>query len=56
MSRPIEPKEPSEHLVTLTRMLRQVEVDERYEPRKKARLRVKLGELMGEFQKEVVSG
>lgn len=53
MSRPVEPREPSEQVILLSRMLRQVEVDERYARRRKRTLVQKISDLMSEFQKEV---
>lgn len=53
MSRPVEPREPSEQVILLSRMLRQVEVDERYARRRKRTLVLKISDLMSEFQKEV---
>jgi len=46
-------RDPSEHLTTLSRMLQQVDLDERYTTRRRRRLKVKITELMREFQLEV---
>lgn len=53
MSRPVIPKDPSEQLTLLSRMLRQVEIDGRYKPRRRKVIKAKITSLMTEFQKEV---
>ena len=53
VSRPVIPKDPSEQLTLLSRMLRQVDVDERYKPRRRRVLKMKITSLMSEFEKEV---
>lgn len=56
MARPFVPRAPSEHLVTLSRMRRQVEIDENLPVRRRRRIENKLAELMAEFQKELGEG
>lgn len=53
VSRPVIPKDPSEQLTLLSRMLRQVDIDARYKTRRRKALKVKITSLMEEFQKEV---
>ena len=53
VSRPVIPKDPSEQLTLLSRMLRQVDIDARYKNRRRKALKVKITSLMEEFQKEV---
>ncbi len=53
MSRPVKVRDPSEQVTTLSRMLRQVDVDVRYKPRRRKVLKAKITALMQEFQKEV---
>jgi len=53
VSRPVIPKDPSEQLTLLSRMLRQVDVDARYKPKRRKLLKAKITALMTEFQKEV---
>ncbi len=53
MSRPVIPKDPSEQLTLLSRMLRQVDVDARYKTRRRKALKGLITRLMTEFQKEV---
>lgn len=55
MVRPVLPREPSEQVTTLSRMIQQVEVDGRYSRSRRRLLVKKLTELVSEFQKEVVS-
>lgn len=56
MVRPVLEKDPSEQIVVLGRMLRQVDIDGRYSARRKRLLKRKISELMNEFQKEVMGG
>ena len=49
----MQPKDPSEQVTILSRMLRQVDVDSRYKPRRRKVLKAKITTLMQEFQKEV---
>ena len=53
VSRPVIPKDPSEQLTLLSRMLRQVDVDGRYKPRRRKVIKAKITSLMTEFAKEV---
>lgn len=55
MARPVIPKPATEHLLVLARMLQSIDVDESLESRSKGRIRSKIGELMGEFQKLAVT-
>jgi hypothetical protein len=54
--RPVLEKDPSEQIVVLGRMLRQVVIDPRYSKRRKKRLERMISDLMSEFQKEVIDG
>lgn len=56
MTRPVKIRTPSEQLTVLSRMLQQVQMDERIGSRRKKRLATQITELMAEFQKEVHSG
>jgi transcriptional regulatory protein LevR len=53
VARRVTPKEPSEHLTVLSRMVRQVEIDEHLAKLRKKKLIKKLSEVMSEFQKEL---
>lgn len=53
MARPIKPKTPAEHLLTLSNLLRSVEVDETLSTRRRRNLAELAGALMAEFQKEL---
>lgn len=55
MARPVIPKPAVEHLLVLTRMLQSVDVDDSLESRRKGRIRLKIGDLMEEFQKVAVA-
>lgn len=55
MGRQVTAKEASEHLGVLSRMLRQVEVDESLPKSRKKRIRVLVAQLMAEFQEAVAA-
>lgn len=56
MVRPVLEKDPSEQIVVLGRMLRQVDIDPRYSRKRKKLLKRMISDLMSEFQKEVIDG
>ena len=53
MARPVLTRDPSEQVTVLSRMLRQVDIDPRYKPRRRRVLKEKITALLSEFQKEV---
>lgn len=53
MSRPVKPRSASEHLVTLSRVSRAIEIDAKLSERRKKRLLQLLAQLMGELQKDM---
>ena len=56
MPRPPTPRPAGDHLVTLTRVLRQVEVDPDISTRRKATLMSQLNALLAEFQQLMKKG
>lgn len=54
VGRPVTPKPPEDHISTLAKMIRQVEVDSEIDDVKKKRIKRKLGAVIGEFQEEIV--
>lgn len=53
LSRPVQPRPMSEHVITVTRMTRSIEVDESLSTRRKTRLLELLVQLTSELQKEI---
>jgi len=53
LSRPVKPRTASEHLVTLSRMSRAIEVDEHLDTRHKRRLLRLISQLMQALHKEL---
>ena len=53
MARPVKARRPTQHLITLSRLARSIEVDERIPIRRRKRLLQLLAQAMGELQKEL---
>lgn len=56
MGRPAQPKSASVQLGVLSRMLRQVEVDDRMPQTRRRRISRLIADLMSEFQRDVGDG
>lgn len=53
LARPVKKRRPTQHLITLSRLTRSVEIDESLNPRRRRRLLQLLAQAIGELQKEI---